>query len=1535
MKASWLRRTNVGRSYGKHHRDRLGAKARRLRLEPLENRRLLSVFTVSNTSDSGTGSLRQAILDANAATDSALIQFNVPTTDPRFVDVDSGLVGGDAAPDAFVIKPLSALPALTDGGTTIDGRTQTAFSGDTNPFGPEIVLNGSLTGGANGLVFASSNNSIYGLNVQQFFHGIGFGNNASDNVVQGNYVGTDATGTASMGNTGYGIQVWGTNSLRNLIGSEDGDPAKRNVVSGNVNTGVGIVVSGSTGNIIAGNYIGVDATGTHALGNAQRGILESAGLARIIGNVISGNLSDGILVNGAGDVIEGNYIGTDKSGSYVLGNSTGLSMNASSTQVVGNVISGNAGTGIYSAASGVSNCVIQRNYIGTDATGTVDLGNGSRGIHIAGANAHGNLIGSLDGDPAKRNIISGNQERGIVISVSTSTANIIAGNYVGTDKTGSVPLGNGTHGVETSAGSTTITGNLISANSGSGINIGNGVTQSVIQGNLIGTNATGSAALGNGGSGISVSGSASQSNLIGSLNGDPALRNVISANGSGVYIAQSTSTGNIIAENYIGTDASGAHALGNRGTGLQTRASSTQIVGNVVAANAGDGISFGNGVSNCVVQGNYVGTDAAGTTAFGNMGGAINLWGTNSHGNLIGSEDGNPILRNVVCGSLSVPAVGIFQATSTGNVIAGNYVGIDATGRYALSNVRGVQINAASTRIIGNVISASMREGILINSSDNVVQGNYIGTDATGTSALGNGWETGNAWPALHVWPTGAERNLIGSTDGNPALRNVVSGNQGPGVGINQPGNIVAGNLIGTAVDGISPLGNGHTGVSVSSGGSQIVSNTIAFNGGAGVSVFSGTSNCIRENSIYSNSGMGIDLDGMGVTLNDRLDADTGANNLQNFPILRLAETGATTHVAGVLNSAANTTYTLDFYANAAADPSGYGEGQTWLVAITVTTDASGHVAFDQVLAAVTTAGQYITATATDPAGNTSEFSTFDTTAPTTTAALAGTAGNDGWYTSAVTVTLTVSDPDPDDAVFPPTTYCTVDGSSPQTYTAPFAVSGDGVHGITYWSVDNVGNVETASSGTINIDTTAPTLSVTIDPVSPAATGWYNISTGAPAVSFTYGDATSGLAGTLPADYTAADGVNAAYSVTICDAAGNSATVNIPELKVDTVAPAVTLNTPPEGASYRVYDTVLADYGATDGGSGIDSITGTVPNGSAIDTASLGDKTFTVTATDVAGNTATVTHNYEVYVTTNSALSGMVWVDFNDDGLVDFGEQGLAGVTVHLRGTDIVGEAVDQVLTTDGDGAFNFLNLRPGDYSITKEAVPAGFVDGQASVGTAGGVYDAVDRAFEEISLQGDQLGVNYNFGERPTAGSAVAHGQTATIGFWQNKNGQALIKAFDDGGLNGTSTNLGNWLAATLPNVFGAQAGANNLAGKTNAEVAAVYQQRFVVKGMKLDAQLMATALSVYATNLSLGGAWSARYGFLVGQYGLGDSTYNIRNSGLAFGVANNTTMTVMDILLSADDQAVDGVLYNGTTALRNMANTVFDGINNSGDIS
>jgi hypothetical protein len=330
-----------------------------------------------------------------------------------------------------------------------------------------------------------------------------------------------------------------------------------------------------------------------------------------------------------------------------------------------------------------------------------------------------------------------------------------------------------------------------------------------------------------------------------------------------------------------------------------------------------------------------------------------------------------------------------------------------------------------------------------------------------------------------------------------------------------------------------------------------------------------------------------------------------------------------------------------------------------------------------------------------------------------------------------------------------------------------------------------------------------------------------------------------------------------------------------------------------------------------------------------------GEAFLSATATNLTtGDTSEFSADIAAPVTPPpSSLSGLVWQDFNNDGQVDFGEKGIAGVTVTLAGTDDLGNAVSQAQATDADGAYVFLGLRPGTYSIT-ETQPAGYLQGIDTVGTAGGSLSATDQF--SVPLGPGVNGLNYNFGEQPAATGPVHRGQAAGIGFWNNKNGQALIKALPVvTNPDGSVTSVANWLAATMPNTFGIHAGSDNLTGQSNAYVAALFQQDFVLKGVKLDAQVLATALSVYATNATLDSTYiAAQYGFTVSGDGLGTAGVSVGTDGDAFGVANNTTMTVMDLLLATDAQAVNGVLYAGNATKRAHANDVYSFVNQAGGL-
>jgi hypothetical protein len=178
--------------------------------------------------------------------------------------------------------------------------------------------------------------------------------------------------------------------------------------------------------------------------------------------------------------------------------------------------------------------------------------------------------------------------------------------------------------------------------------------------------------------------------------------------------------------------------------------------------------------------------------------------------------------------------------------------------------------------------------------------------------------------------------------------------------------------------------------------------------------------------------------------------------------------------------------------------------------------------------------------------------------------------------------------------------------------------------------------------------------------------------------------------------------------------------------------------------------------------------------------------------------------------------------------------------------------------------------------------------------------------------------------------GQKVQPGLAGTIGFWRG-TGQALIQRFNGGP---TATSLGNWLAATFPSLYGAGAGANDLAGKTNAQVAAFYLAQFALGGPKAEAEVLATALSVYASTLSLGGTVGQAYGFRVSAAGLGAYAYSVGSDGAAFAVANNTVLDVYQLLQAVNKKAVNGLLYSGNTTLRKQVAALFDALNQAGSV-
>jgi CSLREA domain-containing protein len=372
----------------------------------------------------------------------------------------------------------------------------------------------------------------------------------------------------------------------------------------------------------------------------------------------------------------------------------------------------------------------------------------------------------------------------------------------------------------------------------------------------------------------------------------------------------------------------------------------------------------------------------------------IQLNGTNVPGGSgleIASSSGS-VIKGLVINRFGVDGIEI-NGDSVANRVEGNFIGTNPAGTLDRGNATDAVgiFDGPSENVVGgttlaarNVLSGDGDTGVFIsNSNANRIQGNYVGTDRTGTKDLGN--EDGG------VFIINAQNTIVGGS--TAATRNVVSGNGFDGISIVGSGfrNSVVGNRVGTIASGTGALGNDLNGVLIRSSQNSVgnlgAPNTIAFNGGDGINVSGGTANRLDANSIFSNGGIGIDLSGgvedaMGRTANDTGDADTGSNGLQNFPVITSAKTvsGETT-IEGTLNTTPNPNsdvgHVIQFFSN----PSGGDEGKTFIGETQVIPDASGNATFTFSPASTVAVGRTITATAQSGSpillddGNTSEFS--------------------------------------------------------------------------------------------------------------------------------------------------------------------------------------------------------------------------------------------------------------------------------------------------------------------------------------------------------------------------------------------------------------------------------------------------------------------------------------------------------------------------------------------------------------------------------
>ncbi len=426
-----------------------------------------ATFVVTTIEDNGDnmnptpGSLRAAINAVNESTSTNnSISFKITT---------------GTAP--FIIQPPTDLPTISNT-VLIDGYTQPGSKVNSLPEGNnailQIVINGSnytvgdgnVTG--NGLHFTTGSDGsvVRGLVINQWLENgilIDSVNGPVTGIsVKGCFIGTDVSGMQEMANrTGIGFH----GAQNTVIGTSD--PADRNVIAGSFGflvtdsygiRGGSICSVRTRGTVIQNNYIGTDKSGTIALGNSLMGLSSFVDTGILVGggalerNIISGSAIYGLIfISTNGATIQGNYIGTDVTGTQSLGNANAgieLERGSSGNSILKNLISGN-GTGIrigqneYSPPTAMLN-IVQGNYIGTDASGGKTLQNTRYGIEI---NNNQNTIGGTEA--GQENVISGNGMGGILIySTPNATGNLVLNNYIGTDRTGTIPLANQGNGIQ-------------------------------------------------------------------------------------------------------------------------------------------------------------------------------------------------------------------------------------------------------------------------------------------------------------------------------------------------------------------------------------------------------------------------------------------------------------------------------------------------------------------------------------------------------------------------------------------------------------------------------------------------------------------------------------------------------------------------------------------------------------------------------------------------------------------------------------------------------------------------------------------------------------------------------------------------------------------------------------------------------------------------------------------------------------------------------------------------------------------------------
>lgn len=837
------------------------------------------------------------------------------------VDVNSGsdnvVIGGTDSGDGNVIvireHAQDAAIGLYGGHfANIAGNTLgRAPNGDVHPGIWGIDVYGSSNATIGGTSAAAAN-TIVGFTSA----GIHFGDaGANENTVVGNHIGTDQNGNAGLGNWD-GVLVDG-GAKDNRIGYDL--PGAANIISNNSRFGIFVYGFGANRNIIEGNV---------ALRNGAAGITIDGGNETQLGhNVIGGsgqtNCIGGITLQGAHRTnVYGNIVGFDATGAPATNNCYGMHLTDAKDSIIGhatnltrrNIVGNNRDTGIYLQGSSDSTQVL-RNLVGVNATGA-QHGNGLSGIHVEGPDdveVFGNIV-AFNG--------LGPDCPGDGIAVSNADGGYVSSNWVGLR-----PDGSGSDGAGGDAGN---------GCAGIGTYWANDIT--VINNTVAGSDEAGIVVYGHFSGGVHLRGSDNE--ILGNRVGID-ISGVPYANKGGIFVTDANGT-------IIGGDVDWTEP---------------DHVGNTISGNDGIGVWLYNGTGNATVSGNRIGTNPAGTTAIPNGLSGISIQGT--YQTMIGGigDRGNLVSGNTGSG-IHAGALGNLSAANPGLQIQGNAIGTTADGMSALPNgAAGILMQDSPSATVGgtglgNLVSGNSGGGIDVAGADGadlVVASNWVGVDALGTPSLGN-----------------AQFGIRIDAPSVLVADNLVSGNVGPGILVLADDVVVLANFIGppglTGSFVASPQGPG---VRVRGNRTRVEFNNITRNeGGDGIEVEQGNGSSFTENGIYDNGGLGIDIAPDGPNANDAGDVDVGPNGLQNAPAITNREDGYLLSIV----SAPSQAFLVELYWSPVCDASGYGEGALWLLTKEVTTAADGSgstLPFDP----FPPLAGFLTATATDAAGNTSESS--------------------------------------------------------------------------------------------------------------------------------------------------------------------------------------------------------------------------------------------------------------------------------------------------------------------------------------------------------------------------------------------------------------------------------------------------------------------------------------------------------------------------------------------------------------------------------